>query len=87
MYPAGMFSCIAGFIDHGESLEDAIRREAAEEVGICLDDVKVEDSQHWAFPMGKKRFDILRTRGEASLLHLFPSFVPNPSTECRNANF
>jgi len=29
-----MYSCIAGFLDAGETLEDCVRREAAEEVGI-----------------------------------------------------
>lgn len=33
-YPPGMYSCIAGFLDAGETLEDCVRREAAEEVGI-----------------------------------------------------
>ncbi len=38
-YPPGMYSCIAGFLDVGESLEDCVRREAAEEVGINVDKV------------------------------------------------
>ena len=33
-YPPGMYSCIAGFLDAGESLEECVRREAAEEVGV-----------------------------------------------------
>ena len=43
-YPPGMYSCIAGFLDVGESLEDCVRREAAEEVGIQVD--KVEFIEH-----------------------------------------
>jgi NAD+ diphosphatase len=34
-----MYSCIAGFVDAGESLEECVRREAAEEVGIEVDKV------------------------------------------------
>ena len=33
-YPPGMYSCIAGFLDVGETLDDCVRREVAEEVGI-----------------------------------------------------
>ena len=38
-YPPGMYSCIAGFLDVGETLEDCVKREAAEEVGIEVDKV------------------------------------------------
>merc|ERR1740131_636996 len=51
-YPPGMYSCIAGFLDVGESLEDCVRREAAEEVSIEVDKVKYFGSQHWPFPAG-----------------------------------
>ena len=40
-YPPGMYSCIAGFLDVGEPLEDCVRREAAEEVGIEVDKVRI----------------------------------------------
>jgi len=53
MYPKGMFSCIAGFLDVGETIEDCVRREVAEEVGIEVeDDIKYNCSQHWPFPSG-----------------------------------
>ncbi len=38
-YPPGMYSCIAGFLDVGESMEECVRRESAEEVGILVEKV------------------------------------------------
>ncbi len=49
-WPAGMFSALAGFIDHGESIEDAVRREVAEESGIAAINVRYHSSQPWPFP-------------------------------------
>ena len=49
-WPAGMFSALAGFIDHGESIEDAVRREVAEESGIEAVNVRYHSSQPWPFP-------------------------------------
>ncbi|WP_232533896.1 NAD(+) diphosphatase [Plantactinospora sp. KBS50] len=46
------FSLIAGFVEVGESLEDAVRREAAEEAGIRLASVRYRASQAWPFPAG-----------------------------------
>jgi len=51
-YPPGMFSCIAGFLDPGETLEDCVRREVAEEAGLEVDRVTYTSSQHWPFPAG-----------------------------------
>lgn len=51
-YPKGMFSCIAGFLDVGETLEDCVKREVAEEVGMEVESVKYKCSQHWPFPAG-----------------------------------
>lgn len=47
---AGIFSTVAGFIDQGETIEDAVRREVMEEVGIRVDDVRYIASQPWPFP-------------------------------------
>lgn len=44
------FSTLAGFVEPGESLETAVRREVAEEVGIQVDDVTYVASQPWPFP-------------------------------------
>lgn len=49
-WPAGRYSTIAGFVEPGESLEDAVRREVAEETGIQVDDIRYQSSQPWPFP-------------------------------------
>ena len=50
VWPPGMHSVLAGFVEPGESLEDAVRREVAEEVGIALGEVTYHSSQPWPFP-------------------------------------
>lgn len=45
-----MYSCLAGFVEPGESLEDAVVREVHEEVGITVADVQYVSSQPWPFP-------------------------------------
>ncbi|XP_016079511.1 PREDICTED: nucleoside diphosphate-linked moiety X motif 13 [Miniopterus natalensis] len=49
-FPKGMYSALAGFCDIGESLEEAVRREVAEEVGLELERLQYSASQHWPFP-------------------------------------
>ncbi|MGM8909132.1 NAD(+) diphosphatase [Psychrobacter sp. 1U1] len=44
------YGLIAGFVEVGESLEHAVVREVAEEVGICLTDIRYVSSQPWPFP-------------------------------------
>jgi len=46
----GWYSTIAGFVEPGESLEDAVRREALEETGVEVDEVEYRSSQPWPFP-------------------------------------
>jgi NAD+ diphosphatase len=48
----GAFSTLAGFIEIGESLEEAVRREIAEEAGVQLGTVTYQASQPWPFPSG-----------------------------------
>ncbi|GAA5971744.1 hypothetical protein JCM8115_004230 [Rhodotorula mucilaginosa] len=49
-WPARFYSCLAGFIESGESLEEAVRREVYEEAGIVIGEVGYHSSQPWPFP-------------------------------------
>jgi NAD+ diphosphatase len=49
-WPAGRYSTIAGFVEPGESLEDAVRREVLEETGVRVAAVDYHGSQPWPFP-------------------------------------
>ncbi|CAG7830755.1 unnamed protein product [Allacma fusca] len=49
-HPPGMYTCVAGFIEPGEDLENTVRREIAEEVGLVVDEIKYFGSQTWALP-------------------------------------
>ncbi len=46
----GRFSVLAGFVEHGESLEGAVAREVMEEVGLPVSNVRYHSSQPWPFP-------------------------------------
>ncbi len=49
-FPEGMYSCLAGFIEPGETIENAVRREIFEESGIRVGRVAYYASQPWPFP-------------------------------------
>ena len=49
-WPEGRYSTIAGFVEPGESVEDAVRREVYEETNIRVGDVRYHSSQPWPFP-------------------------------------
>jgi NAD+ diphosphatase len=49
-FPVPMYSCLAGFVEPGESLEEAVHREVREEVGVTLGSVTYVASQPWPFP-------------------------------------
>jgi NAD+ diphosphatase len=49
-FQPGMYSCLAGFIEPGETIENAVRRETLEEAGIRLGRVVYQASQPWPFP-------------------------------------
>jgi NAD+ diphosphatase len=49
-WPAGRYSTIAGFVEPGESLEDAVAREVLEETGVLVDTIEYHSSQPWPFP-------------------------------------
>ncbi|MBI4594447.1 MAG: NAD(+) diphosphatase [Candidatus Rokubacteria bacterium] len=46
----GRYSLVAGFVDNGECLEGAVRREVKEEVGVEVGDLRYIGSQNWPFP-------------------------------------
>lgn len=50
MFPKGVYSLIAGFVEMGETLEDCVRREVFEETGIKVHNIKYFGSQPWPFP-------------------------------------
>lgn len=49
-WPEGMYSCLAGFVEPGETVEAAVRRETFEEAGIEVGTVEYLSSQPWPFP-------------------------------------
>lgn len=50
IWAPGMYSCLAGFVEPGESLEDAVAREVWEEAGIRVRESRYFASQPWPFP-------------------------------------
>ena len=71
-WPEGRYSTIAGFVEPGESLEDAVRREVYEETNVRVGRVAYHSSQPWPFPSslmlgfiaGAKTTDIELNDGE-----------------------
>jgi NAD+ diphosphatase len=61
-WPERRYSCLAGFVEPGESLEAAVRREVFEEAGIVVGEVDYRGSQPWPFPASL----MLGFRGRAS---------------------
>jgi NAD+ diphosphatase len=49
-WPAGRYSTLAGFLEPGETLEDAVRREVAEETGVVVGEVTYFGNQPWPLP-------------------------------------
>jgi NAD+ diphosphatase len=50
-WPKGRYSALAGFVEPGERLEDAVEREVLEESGVTVHDVRYVASQPWPFPV------------------------------------
>jgi NAD+ diphosphatase len=64
-WPEGRFSLLAGYVEPGETLEEAVRREVGEESGLELGDVSYIASQPWPFPSSLMLgFSALAVRGE-----------------------
>ncbi|MEI8394741.1 MAG: NAD(+) diphosphatase [Rhodospirillaceae bacterium] len=49
-FPPGLYSTLAGFVEPGESLEEAVIREVFEETGVHVTDIRYHSSQPWPFP-------------------------------------
>ena len=49
-WPTGMYSTLAGFVEPGESIEQTVHREVAEEVGLRVTNLRYLGSQSWPFP-------------------------------------
>jgi NAD+ diphosphatase len=49
-FPKNMYSALAGFLEPGETVEEAVRREIREEAGVVCDEVRYVASQPWPFP-------------------------------------
>jgi NAD+ diphosphatase len=49
-WPRGMYSTLAGFVEPGESLEEAVAREVWEEAGVSVTNIRYRGSQPWPFP-------------------------------------
>jgi NAD+ diphosphatase len=62
---AGGYSTLAGFVEIGESLEDAVRREVAEETGVRVGPVTYVASQAWPFPAGLMAGFLARAEDDA----------------------
>ncbi|MEX2643805.1 MAG: NAD(+) diphosphatase [Acetobacterales bacterium] len=76
-FPQGLYSTLAGFVEVGESLEGAVRREVREEAGIVVGDVRYHSSQAWPFP----RSLMLGFYGEAETTEI--DFDPKELLDCR----
>ena len=64
-WPEGRFSLLAGYVEPGETLEEAVRREVLEESGVALDSVAYVASQPWPFPSSLMLgFSAIADRGE-----------------------
>ena len=50
VWPKGMHSTLAGFVEHGETIEQAVARETIEEAGVKIKNIKYKYSQPWPFP-------------------------------------
>jgi NAD+ diphosphatase len=66
-WPPGRYSALAGFVEPGESLEEAVAREVREEASVEVADVRYSSSQPWPFPASLMLgFHARHARGEAA---------------------
>ena len=67
-FPKGMYSVLAGFVEPGETLEQAALRETAEEVGLDVADLRYAASQPWPFPASLMIGFLARASSDAFVL-------------------
>ena len=68
-WPEGRYSTIAGFVEPGESLEDAVRREVYEETNVHTSNVAYHSSQPWPFPSALMLGFVAKATSEAIVLN------------------
>jgi NAD+ diphosphatase len=68
------YSCLAGFVEPGESAEDAVVREVFEEVGLRVRDIRYVASQPWPYP-GSLMLGFYATADPAAEMHLDPEEI------------
>lgn len=66
-FRSGLFSCLAGFMEHGEGVDDAVRREVSEEAGVTVERVRFFGSQAWPFPFSLMLGCIAQATVDASI--------------------
>ena len=69
-YPPGRYSALAGFVEPGESIEEAVARELMEEAGVAADEVRYVASQPWPFPGSLMIACLARAQSDALALDL-----------------
>ena len=69
-YPPGRYSALAGFVEPGESIEEAVARELMEEAGVAADGVRYVASQPWPFPGSLMIACLARAQSDALALDL-----------------
>jgi NAD+ diphosphatase len=67
-YPSGRYSALAGFVEPGESIEEAVARELMEEAGVAASDVRYVASQPWPFPGSLMIACLARARSDSLAL-------------------
>ncbi|MCL4674473.1 MAG: NAD(+) diphosphatase [Pararhodobacter sp.] len=67
-WPEGMYSALAGFVEPGETLEAAVRREVREETGVAVGAVRYVADQPWAWPNSLMLGFVAQARDEAITL-------------------